>query len=88
MVSREMNSKSLENLRMGAVARNQGKIRCQITILPETKEWLASGGNLSGRIDELVSKVLKGELVGVRKLEELEQEVHRLRAEVERLEKS
>ena len=73
---------------MGAVARNQGKIRCQITILPETKEWLARGGNLSGRIDEMVAKILKGELVGVRKMEELEREVQRLRAEVERLQKS
>jgi hypothetical protein len=88
MVSRKVNPKSLENLKMGAVARNQGKIRCQITILPETKEWLASGGNLSGRIDELVSKVLKGELVGGRKLEQLEREVQWLRAEVERLQKS
>jgi len=37
-----------------------------VTILPETKEWLARGGNLSGRLDELVAKVLKGELVGDR----------------------
>ncbi len=88
MVSRKVSPKSLENLKMGAIARNQGKIRCQITILPETKEWLASGGNLSGRIDELVSKVLKGELVGGRKLEQLEREVQWLRAEVERLQKS
>ena len=88
MVSRKVSPKSLENLKMGAVARNQGKIRCQITILPETKEWLASGGNLSGRVDEMVTKILKGELVGARKVEELEREVERLRAEVERLEKS
>jgi hypothetical protein len=88
MVSRKVSPKSLENLKMGAVARNQGKIRCQITILPETKEWLANGGNLSGRIDEMVTKILKGELVGVRKVEELEREVERLRAEMERLQKS
>ncbi len=85
MVSRKMNPKSLENLKMGAITRNQGKIRCQITILPETKEWLARGGNLSGRIDELVKKVLKGELVGARKLEELQREIERLEAEVESL---
>ncbi len=85
MVSREMNPKSLENLKMGAVARNQGKIRCQVTILPETKEWLARGGNLSGRIDEMVKKILKGELVGIRKVEELEQEVVRLQAEISQL---
>ncbi len=85
MVSRKMNPKSLENLKMGAITRNQGKIRCQITILPETKEWLARGGDLSGRIDELVKKVLKGELVGARKLEELQREIERLEAEVESL---
>jgi hypothetical protein len=85
MVSRKMSPKSLENLKMGAVARNQGKIRCQVTILPETKEWLSRGGNMSGRIDEMVRKILKGELVGNRKVEELEGEIKRLEAEVERL---
>ncbi len=55
-----MSPNSLENLKMGAIARNQGKVRCQVTILPETKQWLARSGNLSGRIDELVAKVLKG----------------------------
>ena len=88
MVSRKVSPKSLENLKMGAATRNQGKIRCQITILPETKQWLGSGGNISGRIDEMVAKILKGELVGARKLEELHREVERLRAEVERLQKS
>ncbi len=89
MVSRKMNPNSLENLKMGAVARNQGKIRCQVTLLPQTKEWLArGGGNLSGRIDELVTKVLKGELVGARKLEELQREIALLEAEVERLRSS
>jgi len=53
--------------------------------LPETKYWLARGGNLSGRIDELVAKVVKGELVGSRKFEEMHREVKRLEAEVERL---
>jgi hypothetical protein len=85
VAGREMNPNSLENLKMGAITRNQGKVRCQVTILPETKEWLARGGNLSGRIDEMVAKVLKGELVGVRKVEEMESEIVRLRAELERL---
>jgi hypothetical protein len=60
MGGRKMSPNSLENLKMGAIARNQGKVRCQVTILPETKQWLARSGNLSGRIDELVAKVLKG----------------------------
>lgn len=85
MVTRKMSPKSLENLRMGAIARNQGKVRCTVTISPESKAWLTSGGNLSGRIDELVHKVLNGELVGNRKLEELQREVERLQGEVESL---
>ncbi len=88
MVGRKMNPNSLENLKIGAVSRNQGKVRCQVTISPQTKEWLARGGNLSGRIDELVAKVLKGELVGARKLEELQREIARLEGEVERLRSS
>jgi hypothetical protein len=85
MVAREMNPKSLENLKMGAVSRNQGKVRCQVTILPETKDWLARGGNISGRIDEMVKKILNGELVGIRKVEELQQEVVRLQTELAQL---
>ncbi len=85
MVGKKMNPKSLENLKMGAIARNENKVRCQVTIRPETKEWLARGGNLSGRIDQLVAKVLKGELVGVRKLEDMQREIERLEVEVDRL---
>jgi hypothetical protein len=85
LAKRKMNPKSLENLKAGAVARNLGKIRCQVTILPETKEWLALGGNVSGRVDEMVTKILKGELVGASKLEELQREVTRLEAELKRL---
>ena len=65
---------------MGSVARNQGKVRCTVTILPETKKWLARGGNLSGRIDELVGKYLKGDLVGIRALREIEERCQELEA--------
>jgi hypothetical protein len=70
MLNRKMNPASLENLKMGAISRNHGKIRCNITILPQTKQWLAASGNTSERIDELVSKWLKGELVSKSKLDE------------------
>ena len=85
MVGKKKHPNSLENLKMGTITRNQGKVRCQMTILPDTKKWLALGGNLSARIDELVAKILKGKLVGVCKLEEMQREVERLQAEVERL---
>ncbi|MEH2295103.1 hypothetical protein [Nostoc sp.] len=73
-----MNPASLENLKMGAIARNQGKVRCNVTILPETKRWLEGSNNVSGRIDEMVSKWLKGELVGKSKLDEAEARIKAL----------
>lgn len=63
MAERKINRNSLENLKMGAIARNQGKLRVTLTILPETKRWLASGGNMSERLDDMVRKVLKGDVV-------------------------
>ena len=63
MKSRKMNPASLENLKAGAIARHKGKIKCSVTILPETKAWLERGGNVSARIDEIVAKIQSGELV-------------------------
>ncbi|MBW4597601.1 MAG: hypothetical protein KME46_33055 [Brasilonema angustatum HA4187-MV1] len=85
MATRKINPKSLENLKMGSVARNQGKVRCNITILPETKAWLSKGGNLSSRIDELVGKYLKGDLVGIRALREMEERCQELEARLSSL---
>lgn len=79
-MSRKYNPKSLENLKLGSESRRQGKVRCTISILPQTKKWLARGGNLSGRIDEVVAKILEGHLVGIKKLEELQAEIKRLKA--------
>lgn len=78
-MNRKMNPKSLENLKKGGVTRRQDKIRCTVTLLPQTKEWLAKGGNMSGRIDEVVGKILEGELVGRKKIQELEAEIERLK---------
>ena len=63
MGKRKVNPVSLENLKLGAIARNKGKIKCSVTLLPETKAWLERGGNISGRIDELVAKIMSGQLV-------------------------
>jgi len=63
MKERKINPASLENLKLGATARRKGKVRCTVTLLPETKAWLAKGGNVSERIDEIVRRILSGELV-------------------------
>ena len=55
--------KSLENLKLGPQSRNQGKVRRNFTLLPKTISWLERGGNASGRIDEMVGKILSGTLV-------------------------
>lgn len=59
---RQMNERSLENLKLGAQARYQGKLRQNFSILPETLEWLKKGGNASSRIDELVAAAKSGQL--------------------------
>lgn len=51
---RQMNERSLENLKLGAQARSQGKIRRNTTLLPEMIAWLEGQGNLSAAIDQLV----------------------------------
>lgn len=58
-----MNPASLDNLKAGAIARRREKIKCSVTLLPETKAWLERGGNISARIDEIVAKIQSGELV-------------------------
>lgn len=59
---RKMNERSLENLKLGAAARNKGKVRHNFTILPETMQWLKTRGNASDAIDGLVKAARNGEL--------------------------
>lgn len=59
---RRISERSLENLKLGAQARYQGKVRQNFTILPQTLEWLKKGGNASQRVDELVAAAKNGEL--------------------------
>lgn len=90
-----MNERSLENLKLGAASRYQGKIRQNVSILPETLEWLKKGGNASSRIDELVraakSGYLKSEYTQHRKAEEqpysdnVYKQIQELKTEIERL---
>lgn len=52
---RRMNQKSLDNLKLGAIATDKGKERRNITILPQTWEYLKATGNASEAIDNLVA---------------------------------
>lgn len=63
MAERGKHENSLKNLKMGAIARRQGKIRVNVTLLPETLRWLDKTGNRSEMIDEIVRRILKGELI-------------------------
>lgn len=92
---RKINPRSLENLKLGAIARNQGKLRRNTTLLPETIEWLEARGNVSEAIDTLVSAAKKDELKSEYAHEQIQVEqqvsnnVHKqteaLKAEVEQL---
>lgn len=63
MSQRGKHENSLENLKMGAIARRQGKRRVNVTLLPQTLAWLDKTGNRSEMIDELVRLILKGDLI-------------------------
>jgi tellurite resistance protein len=93
---RQMSERSLENLKLGAIARDQGKIRTNCTLLPETLEWLKKHGNASHLIDELVKAAKSGELKPVNSHENTSENevvklqgamVQSLQADVERLER-
>jgi predicted RNase H-like nuclease (RuvC/YqgF family) len=59
---RKISERSLENLKLGAQARYQGKARHNFTVLPETVEWLKATGNASDTIDALVEAARNGGL--------------------------
>jgi len=67
MTRRGKHENSLENLKMGAVSRKQGKIRVNVTLLPVTLKWLDRNKNRSEMIDEIVRLILKGDLVRVKR---------------------
>ena len=57
---RQVSDRSLENLKLGAQSRYQGKLRHNFTVLPETVQWLKGTGNASDAIDSLVEAAKKG----------------------------
>lgn len=70
---RQMNERSLENLKLGAESRKLGKVRHNFTILPETMEWLRGTGNASDAIDSLVQVAKSGGLNSSNTQERIEQ---------------
>ncbi len=81
---------SLENLSKGPEARRgEYKEKHLYNILPRTHEWLAQKGNASGRLDEVVGRILEGELVeaslSIEELSAIQVRIKELEAEVRRL---
>lgn len=92
---REINPRSLENLKLGAIARNKNKIRRNTTLLPETITWLEACGNVSDTIDALVADMRDGKLTSIDEQPKLHsnnthnkiaKEVEALRVKTEQLE--
>ncbi len=87
---RQVNPRSLENLKLGAEARNQDKQRTNLTLLPETVRWLKGWGNASEKVDELVTEARRSHLgsapVSDQQLEQLQKAYEQEREKVKQLE--
>jgi hypothetical protein len=91
---RILDDRSLENLKLGPIFRDQGKQRFNTTLRPETIAWLKRGGNASQRIEDLVDAARSGYLQGFQvdkidandELEKLKTQVAELEAQVAQLE--
>jgi len=93
---RILDERSLENLKLGPLFRDQGKKRFNTTLRPETIAWLKRGGNASQRIEDLVDAARSGFLQGFQvdktpnassdELEKLKTQVAELEAQVAQLE--
>ena len=57
---RILNERSLENLKLEPIFRDQGKQRFNTTLRPETIAWLKRGGNVCQRIEDLVDAARSG----------------------------
>jgi len=62
MATRNINPRSLENLKLGSESRRQGKIPMNLTVLPETSIWLKKRGSASATVDGLVRLAKAGQL--------------------------
>jgi hypothetical protein len=49
-----MNPNSLKNLKLGARARKKGKVKLNLTVMPETAENLKRSGNASRFVELLL----------------------------------
>jgi hypothetical protein len=91
---RILDDRSLENLKLGPIFRDQGKQRFNTTLRPETIAWLKRGGNASQRIEDLVDAARSGYLQGFQvdktdtndELEKLKTQAAELEAQVAQLE--
>jgi len=91
---RILDDRSLENLKLGPIFRDQGKQRFNTTLRPETIAWLKRGGNASQRIEDLVDAARSGYFQGFQvdktdandELEKLKTQVAELEAQVAQLE--
>jgi hypothetical protein len=85
---RILDDRSLENLKLGPIFRDQGKQRFNTTLRPETIAWLKRGGNASQRIEDLVDAARSGYLQGfqVDKTTDANNELEKLKTQVAELE--
>lgn len=66
MKERKISQASLENLKLGAIARRKDKVRVNLSLLPTTIKWLKkhdAKGEMSNCVDEIVRRIIAGELV-------------------------
>jgi len=49
-----MNENSLNNLKLGAAARNRGKVKLNLTVLPDVAKDLKRSGNASRFVELLL----------------------------------
>jgi hypothetical protein len=88
---RQVNPRSLENLKLGAEARNQDKQRTNLTLLPETVRWLKDSGNASDKVDQLVREAQKNNSVSApasdQQIEQLQKALKQEREKVKQLER-
>lgn len=78
------NPSSLKNLEI-ARQRKTTKQRHAYTIKPEHHEWLTRYGNASKRLDELLERVISGDLVSLQRCQRLEDEIKVLRLKLKEM---
>jgi hypothetical protein len=78
------NPASLKNLEI-ARQRKTTKQRHAYTIEAQHHEWLAQYGNASKRLDELLERVLSGDLVSLERCKRLEDKNKLLREKIKEL---